>query len=103
MARGATAKLAVIEKIKQTFGSDFIGEIDKKIYVWADDGGEKVQIAIAMTCPKNPVALVNTAELNYNTGIDFTNNDTVIIAPEKAEISESERENVRKLMKRMGL
>ena len=103
MARGATAKLAVIEKIKQTFENDFIGEIDKKIYVWADDGGEKVQIAIAMTCPKNPVATINTKELNYNTGIDFTNEDTVVIAPEKTEISESERENVRKLMKRMGL
>ena len=103
MARGASAKLKVIEKIKQAFGQDYIGKINKKVYVYADDDGERVQIAISMTCPKNPVASVNTAELNYNSGIDFTNNDTVIVAPEKTEISESERENVRKLMKRMGL
>ena len=103
MARGATAKLAVIEKIKQAFGNDFVGEVDKKVYVWADDGGERVQIALAMTCPKNPVGTVNTAELNYNTGIDFSNDDTVVVSPEKVEISDAEKENVRNLMKRMGL
>ena len=43
------------------FGADYIGEQDKKIYVWADDGGERVQIAIAMTCPKTPIAAENEA------------------------------------------
>lgn len=103
MARGSIAKEEVVKKLKDAFGADFIGEIDKKVYIWADDGGERVQIAINMTCPKNPVATINTKELNYNTGIDFTNEDTIVVAPEKTEISDEEKANVRKLMQRMGL
>lgn len=52
MARGATAKESVEKKIIEVFGNDYVGTSDKKIYVWADDGGEKVQIAISFTCPK---------------------------------------------------
>ena len=103
MARGSIAKEKVAEKIKAAFGADFVGEVDKKLYVWADDGGERVQIALSMTCPKVMIETINTNELNYNTGRDFTNDDTIAIAPEKVEISDEERENVRKLMQRMGL
>lgn len=103
MARGAIAKNNVINKIKQAFGDDYVCEADKKIYVWADDGGERVQIAISMTCPKTPIATINTAELNYNAGRDFSDNDIVVISPEVVEITEAEKENVRNLMKRMGL
>ena len=103
MARGSIAKEKVAEKIKAAFGADFVGEVDKKLYVWADDGGERVQIALSMTCPKVMIETINTSELNYNAGRDFTNDDTIAIAPEKVEISDEERENVRKLMQRMGL
>ena len=103
MARGSIAKEKVAEKIKAAFGSDFVGEVDKKIYVWADDGGERVQIALSMTCPKVMIETVNTSELSYNTGRDFSTDDVVAVAPEKVEISDEERENVRKLMQRMGL
>jgi len=103
MARGSIAKEKVVEKIKAAFGADFVGEVDKKLYVWADDGGERVQIALSMTCPKVMIETINTSELNYNTGRDFTNDDTIAVAPEKVEISDEERENVRKLMQRMGL
>lgn len=50
--RGTKAKEEVVAKLVTAFGEDFIGEIDKKIYLWADDGGEKVQIALTLTCPK---------------------------------------------------
>lgn len=101
--RGTLAKENVVKKIKEAFGDSFIGEIDKKIYVTADDGGEKVQIALTLTCPKNPVTKIDRTELNYNTGLDFTAEDNIVVPSEHAEISEEERENVRKLMKRMGL
>lgn len=52
MAKGNTAKEYVEKKIIEAFGSDFVGISDKKIYVYADDGGERVQIAISLTCPK---------------------------------------------------
>lgn len=42
MARGAIAKEEVVRKIKEAFGKDFVTEVDKKIYLWANDGGERV-------------------------------------------------------------
>ena len=55
MAKGAEAKEYVAKKLKEAFGDDYVGEVDKKYYVYAYEGGQKMQIAIAMTCPKTPV------------------------------------------------
>ncbi len=100
--RGTIAKQNVQEKIKAAFGADYVGEVDKKIIVFADDGGERVQIAISMTCPKTMVAIAENS-LSYNNGIDFTNENVVIPPSQSTEISEAEKENVRKLMERIGL
>lgn len=97
--KGATAKVAVIEKIKQVFGEDFVGVSDGKIYVMADDGTEKVQIAIGMTCPKVP----------YSPGgdVDFAKvSDTpkgLVDAYEPAKMDERELANVRALIAEFGL
>lgn len=53
MARGTLAKENITNRLKEVFEEDFIGEYDKKVYLWADDeGGERIQVALAMTCPK---------------------------------------------------
>lgn len=101
--RGAIAKEKVIEKIKEAFGQDYLGIQDKKVYILADDGGEKVQIALSLTCPKVSLDIVKPATLNYNTGINFEDDSSEIVPPAQAEITDAERENVRKLMQRMGL
>lgn len=103
MAKGSIAKDNVIAKISEAFGQDYVGVYDKKVYVFADDGGEKVQIAISMTCPKVPVGVVAAPAKD---GIDFEDTSTPIIAPtafEPAEISDDERANVAALMARLGL
>ena len=46
MAKGAIGKQNVINKIQQAFGADYIGEYDKKIYVWTQENGERIQIAL---------------------------------------------------------
>ena len=98
-ARGATAKVNIENKIREAFGSDFIGVYDKKIYLTADDGGEKVQIALSMTCPKVPVGQVEN-------GLDF---DNMPDAPTEgtefkpAEITEEETANIRKMLEELGL
>ena len=54
--------------LAESFGKDWIGESDKKYYVWANDGGERVQIAISLTCPKNPVGATvspTSKEINF--------------------------------------
>lgn len=87
--KGNIAKAAVENKIKEVFGADYIGVFDKKLYVWADDGGERVQIALTMTCPKT-----------------FVGADTSIETPDvfqPAEISQEEQDNLRALIEKLGL
>lgn len=106
MAKGAIAKTNVVKKIQAAFGADFVGEFDKKVYVWADDGGERVQIAIAMTCPKNPVGVINPASMDFGGDLDFEKMGEAAVAPAKfepAEITEEEKQNVADLMARLGL
>ncbi len=56
MAKFAIAKENVEKKLIAALGDDYITTQDKKIYVWADDGGTKVQIAISLTGVKNEVS-----------------------------------------------
>lgn len=102
MAKGNVAKDRVFQKIQDAFGDAVIGVYDKKLYVWEQDEGEKVQIAISLTCPKNPVA-VNTPTTGG--GFDFSG-DNEVVAPEKfvpAEVTQEEKETIEALMARLGL
>lgn len=87
--KGNIAKAAVENKIKEAFGADYIGVFDKKLYVYADDGGERVQIALTMTCPKVFV------------GIDTPTETPDVFQP--AEISQEEQDNLRALIEKLGL
>ena len=89
-ARGSAAKARVIEKIREAFGEDYITTENNKTYIWADDGGEKVQIAISLTCPKNFVGALG--------GIQITNDNVNTV-----EITDQEKHNIELLMNRLGL
>ena len=107
MAKGNIAKTVVAKKIAQVFGADFVGEFDKKLYVWAEENGEKVQIAISMTCPKVPVG-AETIDFKAEPG-DSLNFEDMSAAPikggvaELTEISADEKKNIAELMARLGL
>ena len=106
MAKGQIAKDLVEKKIIAAFGADYVGTCDKKIYVTAMENGEKVQIAISLTCPKVPIVVDNTVQIgDYNfedpTPAVVTTNATGTFTP--AEISDEERETVAALMARLGL
>ena len=108
MAKGAIAKQNVVKKIQEIFGADFIGEVDKKIYVWANDGGaEKVQIAISLTCPKIEVSVGAAAPAVSNGGWDFdaaaSVTPTVTQSAESVEITQEEQDNIAALLKKLGL
>lgn len=107
MARGAIGKQNVINKIKEAFGTDFIGEYDKKIYVFANDGGEQVQIAISLTCPKNPIQVDDSVSLDDG-DLDFTDDTpktskVAVSAAPPAEITAEEKANIAELMAKLGL
>ena len=89
MAKGNIAKQNIINKIKENFSSDYIGEFTSKIYLWADDGGERVQVALTMTCPKV-----------------FVGVDTPTEIPDEfqpAEITQQEQDNLKMLIEKLGL
>ena len=107
MAKGANAKENITKILAEAFGSNFIGEYDKKIYVYANDGGEMVQIAISMTCPKNPIQ-VDTSVTTTSGDWDFSDNSkintTVAVAnAAPAEITAEEKANIADLMAKLGL
>ena len=92
-------------KLKEVFGADFLGEADKKIYIQAPENGEKIQIAISMTCPKTTVEFAN-APVVKNGIIDFEagTSFTAVPTPEPiVEVTETERENIAEMMRRFGL
>ena len=96
MARGALAKDVVAKKIAAAFGADFVGEYDKKLYVWAEENGEKVQIAISMTCPKVPVGASDFSAEPGNS-LNFEDMSAAVVAPksfEPAEVTDEEKKNI---------
>lgn len=101
MARGSIAKEVIVKKLKDAFGADFIGEVDKKIYIQAPENGEMVQIALSMTCPKTPVAVSNAPVVKG--GIMDFEAEPVLVAPKSVEVSEDERATIQDMMRRLGL
>ena len=104
MAKGAIGKQNVTNKIAEAFGADYIGEVDKKLYVWTVENGERIQIAIALTCPKvqveggaAPVPVVESGG-----GFDW---DAAPVKPaaQPQEISVDEQKNIADLMAQLGL
>lgn len=106
MAKGAIGKQEVISRIASAFGTDYIGEVDKKVYVWANENGEKIQIAISLTCPKNPVEVATSGIPETDNGDWDFSDDAVVTKPviaAKAEITQEEKDKVADLMARLGL
>lgn len=105
MARGAEAKAYVAQKLAEVFGADYIGEVDKKYYVWSVENGEKVQVALAMTCPKTPVGTAVVSTGSRDGGMDFENMtvSTVATGFQPAEITETEKKNIADLMTKLNL
>lgn len=104
MARGNDAKELVINKIKEAFGDSFVGVFDKKVYVWSEEDGQKMQICLALTCPKTPVGDDSMVTIpRGDGGINFED-EVVAAAPSSAtEISAEEQQKIADLMASLGL
>jgi hypothetical protein len=101
MVKGTIAKETITNKIIAALGDDFIGTFDNKLYTWADDGNDRVQISIALTCPKVMRGIEETgpAVLNFD-----DEPSTVKPAPFKAaEVTKEEQDTLAALMQKLGL
>lgn len=103
MAKGSIAKENVVKKLKEIFGNDYIGENANKHYVWEKDGAERVQIAISLTCPKNPIGTVDV-NAAFGDGFDFEAPQVLAQTKfEPAEITQEEQDNLAAMMAKLGL
>ena len=97
-ARGTIAKENVKKNIIERFGENYIGENGGKLYVFADDGGQKVQIAIALTCPKVGLGVDETPSANSFIEGGFISNHAPVV-----EMTPEEEATVESLLARLGL
>lgn len=103
MAKGAQAKIYIGNKLKEIFKEDYVGENGGKHYVYANDGAEKVQIAISLTCPKTPIDTVDVTSA-FGDGMDFEAAPVVAQTTfTPAEITEQETQNIAEMMAALGL
>ena len=102
MAKGNIAKENIVKVLERAFGDDYIGEFDKKYYVWADDGGNRIQISIALTCPKvyRGVEETTSTEMNFDDDAESAAEENSF---KPADISKEEQDTLAQLMERLGL
>lgn len=101
MAKGTEAKNNLMNKIINIRGIDYIGEYDKKHYFWSEENGEKIQVAISLTCPKNPMVVVQPQEdFNFE---DDSPNEIHPAKFEPTEITQEEKDKVAELIEKLGL
>lgn len=93
------------QKLQEAFGQDYIGTVNDKTYIWAPDDDSKTQIAISLACPRTPIEVINTAQLDYDSeGIDFEAvGKKVLIDNNKLKFSPQEQETLDILIKKLKL
>lgn len=97
MAKGNAAKEQITKLIIDALGDNFVCTQDKKIYTWADDDGEQVQIAISMTMPKTPIAGPTGESGSTDLGASSPQTFTA------TELSLEDKRRVEELMQRLGV
>ena len=96
MARGASSKQAVIDKILETFQGSFV--YGKELRVPMVEDGEQVEIKVTLACAKTNVGEGAVAG-------DFESGNAVQISVTEAPAkpTQAEIDNISKLMDRLGL
>ena len=103
MVKGTLAKKMFIDKAIAAMGDAYVGEVGGKHYFSFLENGEEVQVAVSLTCPKNPIAKQTVIVPMKNGGMDFENSETVAVAAKPKEIPQEELDNIAKLMAQLGL
>ena len=94
MAKGTESKAKLIEKLKEIYPNAF--EYGKEFRIPFEEDGQRVEIKVALTCAKTNVGGESASKVS---GVE--SNDTIDVAA--AVPSEEEKENIAKLMDRLGL
>lgn len=90
--KGSEAKSQVAMRMQKAFGEDFIGVFDKKIYVWATEDGERIQVCLTPTCPKTFIEPIPAPSAISSPGSEVSK-----------DITPEERTTIEQLMERLGI
>lgn len=99
--KGQDAKNKVINTIAEAFGDNYLGEVDKKLYVISEENGEKMQVCISLTIPKNPVAIPQVVPIGGKLNFEERIPQAQVVQP--AQITEKEQQLAQDLLRRLGL
>ena len=102
MAKGAVAKQEIFDKILETFEGSFIYNNGKEVRIPWDEGGNLVQIKVALTCAKDNVN-PNGEVVSAATAKEEDAPRNFPTPKERVEPSEEEKKNVEFLLKSLGL
>ena len=101
MARGQEAKENLIKRFATAVGADYLGEQDKKYYFMSQENGERVQIAVSMTCPKTPIEFQGRGgDLSFDEAAGTTSTAPV---SNPVAMNEDEKATLERLMKELDL
>ena len=101
MAKGADSKKLVEDALIAALKDNYIGTFDKKIYFEFKEAGERVQIAVSMTCPKTLVC-ASPVQSFGEAGFPAPN-PAVSSAEPPSAFSEKDSAEIDRLMRVLGL
>lgn len=107
MARGAEAKQRVFQKILETFPGSFMQD-DKILRIVEEENGEVVEIKVTLTAAKDVIGAGASSNrtLSSTAVEEFDWSENNVSTPQAAaanDLSETEKENIRKMMAALGL
>ncbi len=98
-ARGSESKNIITTKLLETFAGSFI--YDKNVIIPMVENGESLQIKIALTCAKTNVSPNGE---NVLPGEDVaTEAPASNVSQTSTEITQEEKDNIKKMMEVLGL
>ena len=113
MAKGAQAKIQVMNKLMEVFDGAFLYNDGKELRIPLTENGEQVQIKVALTCAKDNVipgqdnALPGEMKVTSNESYHFGETLQTTITENKkikpVEPTAEEKENVKSLLAALGL
>lgn len=113
--KGTEAKTRLMNKIIAAIpAEDYAGCLDKKYYFWSMEDGVRTQVCLTLTCPKTPIEIDEgnkfiAASMECDNRLNFEDmpTDTIpvmIHMPKKnVQVSDEEKENLKKLLKELDL
>lgn len=93
MAKGASSKQIITNKLLEVFPGSFLYNDGKEIRIPMNEEGEQIQIKVALTC----------AKVNVESGDDTILPGSVPTKVENTEMTENEIKEVRNLIDELGL